>query len=166
MIHFLHMRAKDEPGTAQIVAGSVIRGDIEVVVSGEQLDRELVPLACLVAKKAKCRIHLVSLIEVPRALPLAASLKRAETQQAEALLADALALTEKAGCKAQAEVLHVRDAAPAIVEEARDQHCALILLGQGPNTDHRVHNDVGRVIAYVLTHAPCRVWVIQDQQAA
>lgn len=166
MIHFLHMWAKEEPGTAQIVAGLGTSGDIEVIVSGDQLDRELVPLACLVAKKAKCRIHLVSLIEVPRALPLADSLKRKEAQQAETLLVEALTMAEKAGCEAQAEVLHVRDAAPAIVEEARDQHCALILLGQGPNTDHRVHNDVGRVISYVLTHAPCRVWVIQEQQAA
>ena len=63
-------------------------------------------------------------------------------------------------------VVQVRDAAPAIIDEARDHHCAVIMLGQGPNTDHRVHNDVGKVIPYVLTHAPCRVWVMQDQQAA
>jgi nucleotide-binding universal stress UspA family protein len=165
MIHFLHMRAKDEAGTEKTVAGLVTRGDIEVIVSGKQLDRELVSLACLLAKKAKCRLHLISIIEVPRTLPLAASLKQ-EAQRAETLLAEALTLTEKAGCDVEAAVMQVRDAAPAIIDEARDYHCALIVLGQGPNTDHRVHKDAGKVIPYVLTHAPCRVWVIQDQQAA
>lgn len=164
-MHFLHTRAKDERGTEKTVAGPGTEGDIEVIVSDKQLVRELVPLACLLAKKARSRIHLISIIEVPRTLPLAASLKQ-EVQQAEALLAEALTLTEKAGCDAEAEVVQVREAAPAIIDEARDHHCGLIILGQGPNTDHRMHNDVGKVIPYVLTHAPCRVWVIQDQQAA
>ena len=165
MIHFLHMRTKDGGGTEKTVAGLLTRGDIEVIVSDKQLDRELVPLACLLAKKAKSRIHLISIIEVPRTLPLAASLVQ-EAQQAETLLAEALTLTEKAGCDAEAAVVQVRDAASAIIDEARDHHCALIMLGQGPNADHRVHKDEGKVIPYVLTHAPCRVWVIQDQQAA
>jgi nucleotide-binding universal stress UspA family protein len=165
MIHFLPMRTKDEGRTEKTVAGLVTRGDIEVVVSGKQLDRELVPLACLLAKQAKSRLHLISIIEVPRTLPLTAALKQ-EAQQAETLLAEALSLTEKAGCDAEAAVVRVREAAPAIIDEAREHHCALILLGQGPNTDHRAQKEVGKVIPYVLTHAPCRVWVVQDQQAA
>lgn len=140
----------------------VKKGDIEVIVSDKQLERELVPLACFLAKKAKSRIHLISLIEVPRTLPLATSLKQ-ETQLAEALLAEALIITKKAGCDAEAEVVQVRDAALAIIEEAREHRCAVILLGQGPKRDHRVHNDIGRIIPYVLTHAPCCVWVIQDR---
>src|SRR5437588_11186426 len=92
MIHFLYMRVKDEVAPEKIVAGLGTRGDIDVIMSGKQLDRELVELACLLAKKAKCRIHLISIIEVPRTLPLAASVKK-ETQQAETLLADALTIT-------------------------------------------------------------------------
>jgi nucleotide-binding universal stress UspA family protein len=165
MIHFLHTRAKEKVRPEQAIAELVTRGGIDVIVSGEQPDKELVQLACLVAKKAKCTIHLVYLVEVPRSLPLEALVKK-EEQQAETILAEALTIVNEAGCDAEAEVVQARDTAPAIVDEAKDHHCALIMLGQGRNTDHRVHNDVGKVIPYVLTHAPCRVWVIQDQQAA
>jgi hypothetical protein len=51
MIHFLHKSAKDAVGREKTVAGLATRGDIEVILSGKQLDRELVPLACLLAKK-------------------------------------------------------------------------------------------------------------------
>lgn len=165
MMHFLQMKAKIERQMEKTTAGLVPKGDIEVIVSGTRLDKELVPLACLVAKKTKSKIHLISIIEVPRTLPLTTYLKQ-EAQQAEILLDEALILAEKAGCHAATEVVQVRDAASAIIDEARDHHCALILLGQGPTMDHRVHKDVGKVVPYVLTHAPCRVWVIQDQQIA
>jgi len=158
MIHFLHVKAKDEAGLEKAVAGIRLTGAIDVIMSGKQLDSELVQLACLLAKKAKCTIHLIYIIEVPRTLPIRASLKQG-VQKAETFLAEALSI-------ATAEVVQVRDAAPAIIDEARDDHCALIMLGQGRTTDHRVPDDVGTVIPYVLTHAPCRVWVIQDLQAA
>lgn len=165
MIHFLHIRAEDEGRAEKTGVGLENRGDIEVIVSGKQLDWELVPLACFVAKKAKSRIHLISIIEVPRAFPLATPLRQ-EAHQAETVLAETLSVTEKAGCEAVAEVLQGRDATTAIIDEAREHHCALIMLGQGLTTDHRVRNDLGKIVPYVLTHAPCRVWVIRDQQAA
>ena len=165
MIHLLHIGAKDEVVPGKIIAGQGTGGDIDVIMSGKRLDRELVALACLFAKKAKCRIHLISIIEVPRTLPLEASVKK-ETQQAETILAEALTLAHGEGCDVEAEVVQVREAAPAIIGEAKDHHSALIMLAQARNADHRVHNEVGKVIPYVLTHAPCRVWVMQDQQAA
>lgn len=165
MIYFLHVKAKDEAGLEKAVAGMRITGAIDVIMSGKPLDSELVRLACLLAKKAKCTIHLIYIIEVPRTLPIRASLKQG-TQKAETFLAEALSIANGADCDATAEVVQVRNAAPAIIDEARDDHCALIMLGQGRTTDHRVPNDVGTVIPYVLTHAPCRVWVIQDLQTA
>lgn len=165
MIYFLHIRAKDEIVPEKAVSGLKMRGDIDVIVSGEQLDSELVQLACLLAKKAKCMIYLIYIVEVPRTLPIRASLKQ-EAQKADTFLAEALSIANRAGCDATAEVVQVRDAAPAIIDEARDHHCALIMLSQARTTDHRVHNDVGTVILYVLRHAPCRVWVMQNRQAA
>ena len=165
MLHFLHIKEQDEGRAEQIAAGVENGGAIEVVVSSRQLERELVPLACLVAKQAKCRIYLTSIIEVPRALPLALPRMR-EAQEAETLLAEALAMAEKAGCDAVAEVVQARDAATAIIDEARDHGCGLLLLAGGLNTDHRVPHDLGKIIPYVLTHAPCRVWVVQDRLAA
>lgn len=165
MFHFLHIRVNDEGKAGQLVAGVENGGAIEVIVSGRQQERELVPLACPIAKQAKCRIHLIWIIEVPRAFPLAAPRMR-EAQQAEAFLTEALGIVKKAGCDAVATVVQVRDTATAIIDEARDLRCCLILLGHNLNTERRVPNDLGKIIPYVLTHAPCRVWVVQDWQAA
>lgn len=161
MFHFLHIRANDERRAGQLVAEIENGGSIEVIVSGRQQERELVPLACLIAKQAQCRIHLIWIIEVPRVFPLAAPRVR-EAQQAEALLTEALDIVEKTGCDAVATVVQTRDTATAIIDEARDLHCCLILLGHDLNTERRMPNDLGKIIPYVLTHAPCRVWVVQD----
>ena len=165
MLHFLHFNAQHEERAEQAVARVENRGAIEVIVSSKQLERELVPLACLIAKQAKCRMYLTSIIEVPRAMPLALPRMR-EAQEAETLLAEALDMAEKAGCDAVAEVVQARDAATAIIDEARDHGCGLLLLAGGLNTDHRVPHDLGKIIPYVLTHAPCRVWVVQERMAA
>ena len=47
------------------------------------------------------------------------------------------------------------------MDEARDHACALILLGL-VRDPHKIHNDLGKTIPYVLTNAPCRVWVVED----
>ncbi|MFL5629282.1 MAG: universal stress protein, partial [Ktedonobacteraceae bacterium] len=84
-----------------------------------------------------------------------------ESEHADKLLTGALAIAEDAGCEAVAEVVQARDAGPAIVDEARDHACALIMLGlvRDPN---KVPNDLGKTVPYVLSNAPCRVWVVQD----
>ena len=165
MLHFLHINAQHEGRAEQTVAGVENGGAIEVIVSSRQLERELVPLACLIAKQAKCRIYLTSIIEVPRAMPLALPRMR-EAQEAETLLVEALDMAEKAGCDAVAEVVQARDAATAIIDEARDHGCGLLLLAGGLNNDHRMPHDLGKIVPYVLTHAPCRVWVVQERLAA
>src|SRR6266513_2677773 len=127
---------------------------------GKKLDNELVRLACLMAKKAKRKVHLVHVIEVPRTLPLKAVLTK-ESEHADKLLTEALAIAEEAGCDAVAEVVQAREAGSAIVDEARDHNCALILLGMVRDS-HKLHTDLGKTVPYVLTNAPCRVWVVMD----
>src|SRR5947199_6827318 len=161
MVH-LWRRSKEEPEPAKVAPGVGAVGDIAVIVEGKKLDNELVRLACLMAKKAKRKVHLVHVIEVPRTLPLKAVLTK-ESEHADKLLTEALALAEEAGCEAVAEVVQARDAGPAIVDEARDHDCALILLGFVRDT-HKIHNELGKMIPYVLLNAPCRVWVVQDQE--
>jgi nucleotide-binding universal stress UspA family protein len=160
MVHLWRSKAKDEAETSKSAPGVGAIGDIAVIVEGKKLDNELVRLACLMAKKAKRKVHLVHIIEVPRTLPLKAVLTK-ESEHADKLLTEALAIAEEAGCEAVAEVVQARDAGPAIVDEARDHACALILLGFVRDT-HKIHNELGKTIPYVLTNAPCRVWVVQD----
>ena len=128
MVHLWRTRAKEETEISKTAPGVGATGDIAVIVEGKKLDNELVRLACLMARKVKRRVHLVHIIEVPRTLPLKAVLT-AESEHADKLLTEALAIAEDAGCEAVAEVVQARDAGPAIVDEARDHNCALIMLG-------------------------------------
>jgi len=160
MVHLWRSKAKDETETSKSAPGVGAIGDIAVIVEGKKLDNELVRLACLMAKKAKRKVHMVHIIEVPRTLPLKAVLTK-ESEHADKLLTDALTIADDAGCDAVAEVVQARDAGPAIVDEARDHACALILIGL-VRDPHKIHNDLGKTIPYVLTNANCRVWVVQD----
>jgi K+-sensing histidine kinase KdpD len=163
MVH-LWRKAKEETETSKSAPGVGATGDIAVIVDGKKLDNELVRLACLMAKKAKRKVHLVHIIEVPRTLPLKASLTK-ESEDADKLLNESLAIAEEAGCEAVAEVVQTRDAGPAIVDEAKDHSLALIMLGLVRDDTHKGHtkgNYLGKTIPYVLANAPCRVWVVQD----
>ncbi len=160
MVHLWRPKAREEAETSKVAPGIGATGDIAVIIDGRKLDNELVRLACLMAKKAKRKVHLVHIIEVPRTLPLKAVLTK-ESDNADRLLTAALQLAEEAGCEAIAEVVQARDAGPAIVDEARDHSCALILLGF-VRDPIKQHNDLGKTIPYVLINAPCRVWVVQD----
>lgn len=161
MVH-LWRRSKEETEPSKVAPGVGAVGDIAVIVEGKKLDNELVRLACLMAKKAKRKVHLVHVIEVPRTLPLKAVLTK-ESEHADKLLTEALTIAEEAGCEAVAEVVQARDAGPAIVDEAKDHACALIMLGL-VRDPHKAHNELGKTVPYVLLNAPCRVWVVQDQK--
>jgi K+-sensing histidine kinase KdpD len=162
MVH-LWRKAKEETETSKSAPGVGATGDIAVIVDGKKLDNELVRLACLMAKRAKRKVHLVHIIEVPRTLPLKATLTK-ESEYADKLLNEAMVIADEAGCEAVAEVVQTRDAGPAIVDEAKDHACALIMLGLVRDTHkgQSVSNYLGKTIPFVLAHAPCRVWVVQD----
>lgn len=160
MVHIWRSKAKEETETLNAAPGVGAKGDIAVVVDGKKLDSELVRLACLMAKRAKRKVHLVHIIEVPRTLPLKAILTK-ESEIADKLLNDAMGIADETGCEAVAEVVQARDAGTAIVDEARDHACALILLGLVRDS-HKAHTDLGKTIPYVLANATCRVWVVQD----
>lgn len=162
MVH-LWRRAREETEASKAAPGVGTTGDIAVVVDGKKLDNELVRLACIMAKRARRKVHLVHIIEVPRTLPLKATLTK-ESENADKLLNEAMAIADEAGCEAVAEVVQTRDAGPAIVDEAKDHRCALILIGLVRNAQkgHGSGNDLGRTVPFVLANAPCRVWVVQD----
>ncbi|GCE47208.1 universal stress protein family protein [Thermosporothrix hazakensis] len=158
MVHLWGSRAKEETVMSKSALGEGATGDIEVVICGDKLDYNLVYLACQMAKGAKRKVHLVHVIEVPRALPLKAVLTE-ESERADKLLNSAMEIAQRVGCEAIPEIVQARDAGPAIVDEARDHHCALILIGLVRNSNR---TDLGKTVPYVLANAPCRVWLVQD----
>ena len=160
MVHLWGSRSREETEMSKSALGGNVTGDIAVVIGGEQLDFNLVYLGCQMAKGAKRKVHLVHVIEVPRALPLKAVLTQ-ESERADKLLASAMQIAERVGADAVAEVVQARDAGPAIVDEAKDHNCSLLLIGY-VRPEHRAPNDLGKTIPYVLANSPCRVWLVQD----
>jgi nucleotide-binding universal stress UspA family protein len=160
MVHLWGSKAKEETEMSKSALGERAAGDIAIVVNGEKLDSNLIYLGCQMAKGARRKVHLVHVIEVPRALPLKAVLTQ-ESERADQMLNAAMGIAERVGCDAVAEVVQARDAGPAIVDEARDHNCALLLIGFVRN-DNKSQSELSRAVSYVLTNATCRVWLVQD----
>src|SRR5260221_14447696 len=94
MVNFWR-RAKEETETSKSAPGVGGTGDIAVIVDGKKLGKELVRLACLMAKRAKRKVHLVHIIEVPRTLPLKTTLTK-ESEYADNWLTSHIAIPEEA----------------------------------------------------------------------
>jgi len=160
MVRLWGSKAKEDTEISKSALGDYTTGDIAIVLSGGKLDPNLVYLGCQMAKGAKRKVHLVHVIEVPRALPLKAVLTQ-ESERADSILNSAVVLAERVGCDAVAEVVQARDAGPAIVDEARDHNCALLLIGCTRNSA-KSQNELSQTVAYILANSPCRVWLVQD----
>lgn len=134
-------------------------GNVLVSVTGGRLDDELVRLGCSLAGHRGAKIYVIYVLEVPQRLAVDAEM---DTTQAEAALDHASAVGESFGVEVTAELLQARDAGIAIVDEARDRQCGLILMGLVPD-ERRDHNPLGRRVPYVLIHADCRVIVVREK---
>ena len=160
MVHLWGSKVKEDAEMSRCALGECATGDIAIVVGGEKLDSNLVYLGCQMAKGAKRKVHFVHVIEVPRTLPLKAILTE-ESERADRLLNAAMEIAHRVGCEAIPEVVQARDAGSAIVDEARDHHCALLLIGMVRH-GNRVQSELNKTVSYVLANSPCRVWLVQD----
>src|SRR5579875_2641214 len=160
MVHLWSSKAKEETEMSKSALGESATGDIEVVIAGEKIDTNLVYLGCQMAKGAKRKVHLVHVIEVPRSLPLKAVLTQ-ESEKADQMLNAALKIADRVGCDAIPEVVQARDAGSAIVDEAEDHHCGLLLIGCVRNRGN-AQSEPSKTVSYVLANAPCRVWLVED----
>jgi K+-sensing histidine kinase KdpD len=160
MVHIWGFKAREETEMSQLALGDSAVGDIAVVIGGENLDSNLVYLGCHMAKGARRKVHLVHVIEVPRSLPLKAVLTQ-EAERADKMLDAAMLMAHGLGCDAVAEVVQARDAGIAIVDEAKDHHYALVLIGL-VRSRNNANKDLGKMVPYVLANAHCRVWLVQD----
>jgi len=160
MVHLWSSKAKEDAEMSRCALGDYSTGDIAIVIGAEKLDSNLVYLGCQMAKGAKRKVHFLHVIEVPRTLPLKAILTQ-ESERADQLLNSAMEIAHRVGCEAIPEVVQARDAGSAIVDEARDHHCALLLIGLVRHSNP-LQSELNKTVSYVLTNAPCRVWLVQD----
>jgi len=160
MVHLWGPKTKEGQDISKSALGEGTNGDIAIVINGAKLDSDLIYLGCQMAKGAKRKVHFVHVIEVPRTLPLKAVLTE-ESERADKLLSEAMEIAHRVNCEAVAEVVQARDAGSAIVDEAKDHHCALLLIGL-VRCVNKPQQDLSKAISYILANAPCRVWLVQD----
>ena len=106
------------------------------------------------AEGAKVRLHLVYVLEVPRALPLAASLPDEEARASQ-MMERAQAVLKKEGFLSEQHVTRARDVAEEIVCQALEVRANMIVLActpwQGSN------ESANQVIRTLLSRSPCEV---------
>ncbi len=130
---------------------------IVVPVDGSHASIQAIGLACDIARKNKGRVYAVHVIEVKRTLALDATLQP-EEEAGEEILAEVEKIAHKQGFDIESEILHAREAGPALVDDAIERQADLIILGMAYQ---QVFGDfeLGRVAQYVLRAAPCEVWL-------
>lgn len=135
-----------------------------VPVDGSHASIQAVAMACDLAKRNKGKVFVVNVIEVERTLALDAQLESEEMAGDEILLR-AEQVAKEAGFQLEGEILHAREASPAIVDEAIERGIDLIILG----TEYRQpfgQFELGKVVQNVLKSAPCEVWVCRHPAVA
>lgn len=133
---------------------------IVVVIHGGQVDRETIRLACLMAKAASSKLYLLTIIEVPRTLPLEATHTR-QYNMADEMLQQGLVIAKEEGCDdSHAEVIQAREADAAIVEVVKDRACSLLVFALVRDSkNYRAQSDWAMS---VMRSVPCRVLLVQN----
>ena len=124
---------------------------------------EAVDVACRLAAERHGSITVTTVVEVPPQLPLDAHMDE-EDEDAHAVLARAQAIAEAYGVDVSTCVVHARDAAEAIVEQARRTGAEILVVGGARQGRGLTRSTPFRgTIRDVLRKAPCRVLVIASR---
>jgi K+-sensing histidine kinase KdpD len=137
--------------------------NVLVAIHANEMDDELVRLACQMVKPRKGRVFAIYVVEVPRTLPVDATLAEV-TEKAGPALEHAVAVAEQTNFEIEPEIVQTRDYGRSLVEEAEAHECGLIIMCIPYRTDRSGRFDPGEAVSYVLKQAKCRVWVIRGQQ--
>lgn len=130
-----------------------------VAVDGGEAGYNALAMAADLAKKHRAHLHLVHVIEVPRALALDADLS-AEVREGERVLQRAEKIAAEYGLNVQGDLVQARQAGHAVVDEAVERGADVIVLG----ADYKRplgQFQLGRLAQYVLEHAPVLVWLVR-----
>jgi nucleotide-binding universal stress UspA family protein len=134
--------------------------NVLLAISGSLFDGQLVQLACNVSQKAKGKLYVVHVLEVPRSLPLDANMSE-ESKRADAILTHVEDAASKMKCQLESEIIQARDVAQTLVDEAEDRQVGLLILGMQRREKYGKFY-LGSTIPAVLASATCRVLVIRE----
>jgi nucleotide-binding universal stress UspA family protein len=126
----------------------------------EETDRA-VALAVQMARHRSGSVSAIALIEVPFMLPLDATVDHAE-ERVQALVERAMSVARQGNMALEVRVLKVRQAGPAIVQEAERCAADLIIAANCPVRVRGTLQQIDPAVEYVLKHAPCEVLVLSS----
>ncbi|MYD35795.1 MAG: universal stress protein [Dehalococcoidia bacterium] len=130
-----------------------------VPLVGSTMDESALKVAGEVARESSGRVHVLYIIEVPRAVPLDDPM-REQVLNGERILRDVEDHWPHKKTSVATELLQARQAGPAIVTEVVERGADLVIMG----IDHeRRYGDysLGSTTAHVLQHVPSRVWLLR-----
>jgi nucleotide-binding universal stress UspA family protein len=133
---------------------------ILVPVNGAHTDTEAVRLACRLARRAKAKVMVVTVLEIRRSLALG-TVQDVEMDSAEKILDAAEKTAGELETEIETELLQARDAGPAIVEEIAHWKADLVVVGM-PFRLRFGEFHMGRTAPYVLRHAACRALLFRE----
>ena len=131
-----------------------------IPVDGSVASYNALAVVCDVARRHHAKVAAVHVIEVPRSLPVEAELTP-EAERGEEILTRAEAIADEHDVQLDGSLVQARDAGQALVDEAIDVGAGAIVVGL--DYRHRPYGrfELGRLPQYVLTNAPCEVWLIR-----
>jgi nucleotide-binding universal stress UspA family protein len=137
---------------------------ILVPTSGTFYSERGIELACRLGEEQKAEIYLVTVLEVPRTLPLEAPMPEAETR-AQEILKEGESIVSLRGLPVKGEVRRGRVAGEEIIRAAKDWEADLIVMGI--RSGIRMAQEIlGRTSDLVLRRAPCEVIVDKISERA
>ena len=142
--------------------------NVLVPVNGTSADHHALRVLSRLVDGKTANIVAVYVVEVPQALPLDADMQeeiRRGDEALDAVAKDAKALCHMRGEHLRTDILQARTAGAAIVDEAANLKCDLIVMSTGVR-DERGRPTVGDTANYVLTHAPCEVMLLRHSRGS
>jgi len=138
------------------------RKNVLVVVTGSEQDRELITLACNIAKMKKSEVYAVFGIEVPRTLPVDAEMAK-ESEAGNEALDRATAVATQLNFPIEPEIVQSRSLGQSFVDESDVHGCSLIILGLPYRFGRTGQVCLDDTAQYVLKNAPHRVWLVRGE---
>ena len=130
---------------------------ILVPTSGTTYSERGIELACRLGEEQKAEVYLVTVIEVPRTLPLEASMPDAEAKAGD-IIKRGEEIVNLRGLPAKGEVRRGRVAGEEIIRVAKEREVDLIVMGIRSQVT-MAQDILGRDSDLVLRRAPCEVIV-------
>jgi len=114
-----------------------------------------VELACRLGAEQKAEIFLIHVIEVPRTMPLGASMPEQE-KRAQEILDRAKSIVEQHELVAREHIERAREAGEGIIRAAKDHNADLIVMGVRPSVGASSYV-LGRTTDILLDRSPIEV---------